>query len=82
MVNIDIQANDMNLVVFPDGRNLDAGHQIQRQPARAISRAPPEWPPRIVIGYRQRADAHFNGAMDQFFGCQQPIRGLVWLCKS
>jgi hypothetical protein len=30
----------------------------------------------IVIGYRQRADAHFNGTMDQGFGCQQAIRGL------
>jgi hypothetical protein len=25
-----------------------------------------------VIGYRQRADAHFNGAMNQGFGVSRP----------
>jgi hypothetical protein len=55
---------------------------LSASPRGQSRRAPPEWPPRIVIGYRQRADAHFNGAMDQGFGCQQAIRGLVWLCKS
>jgi hypothetical protein len=29
-----------------------------------------------VIGYRQRADAHFNGTMNQGFGRQQAIRSL------
>jgi hypothetical protein len=33
MFYIDVQANDMNFVVFPDGRDLDTGDQIQRQPA-------------------------------------------------
>jgi hypothetical protein len=75
MFYIDVQANDMNLVVFPDGRNLDTGYQIQRQPAAGnLGARRRNGICRIVIGYRQRADAHFNGTMDQFFGCQQAIR--------
>ena len=77
MVYIDIQANNMNLMVFPDGRDLDAGHQIQRQPAAGdLGARRRNGICRIVIGYRQRADTHFNGAMNQGFGCQQAVRGL------
>lgn len=77
MVYINVQANDMNLMVFPDGRNLDAGHQIECQPAAGnLGARSRNGIRRIVIGYRQRADAHFNGTMNQGFGCQQAIRGL------
>lgn len=83
MFCIDVQANDMNFVVFPDRRDLNPGHQIQRQSAadnlgarggNAVSG--------IVIGYCQRADTHFNGAMDGASGVSRPSEACVWLCKS
>ncbi|AEW73950.1 hypothetical protein EcWSU1_02515 [Enterobacter ludwigii] len=77
MFNIDIEANNVNFVIFPDCRNFDAGYQIQRQSAAGnFGARRGNGICRIVIGYRQRADTHFNGAMNQGFGCQQAIRGL------
>lgn len=67
----------MNFMVFPDGRDLNAGDQVQRQPAASdLSARRRNGICRIVIGYRQRADTHFNGTMNQGFGRQKAIRGL------
>ncbi len=39
--NINIETHNMNLVILPEGGNLDAVHGVKGNPARAISSGPP-----------------------------------------
>lgn len=73
MFCIDVQANDMNFVVFQTVEISTPATRSSASPLRTISARGGNAVSGIVIGYCQRADTHFNGAMDQSFGCQQAI---------
>ena len=77
MVYINVQANNMDFVILPDGRYLDARNQFECQ-TTAGNLGARGWNGIgcIVIGYGQRANPHFNGTMHQRFGRQQTIGGL------
>ena len=76
MADIDIQPDDMNLMVFPQRRRLYARQHLQRQRLLAdgaLRRGDARHA--VVIGNRQHADAHSDGALDQRLGRQQPVGG-------
>ena len=73
--NINIQTHNMNLVILPEGGNLDAVHRVKGNPARAISSRAAGIAATLSWSVIAGADAHLMGAMDQFLRSQPPVRG-------
>ena len=65
----------MNLVILPEGGNLDAVHRVKGNPARAISSRAAGIAATLSWSVIAGADAHLMGAMDQFLRSQPPVRG-------
>ena len=76
MREINPQSDDMNFVVFPERRNFDTVNQPQRK-ACAGNFFMGGWQARrsVVVGYRERMNAHLNGAVYQLLRRQQAIGG-------
>ncbi len=62
--DINTQSDDMNFVVFPERGNFDTVNKPQRQ-ARAFNFLMRGRQARrgVVVGYRERVNAHLNGAV-------------------